>query len=294
MIRSMTGYGRGEFSDDSKSIVIEMRAVNHRYCDVSVRMPRRYSFAEKDIVAAVKDRLMRGKIEVSAAFDMFGQTEDDIQLNRKAAESYYKALTELRDSYCNADSVGLSLLAGMPDVIRAVPRQEENNEIKAAIMSALDKALESMCEMREEEGRKLAADLMMRADNIECIKSQISERAPELVAEYKEKIESRITELLDGKAEITPDRIALEAAVFADKSDITEELVRLGSHVDQLRAFIVSDEAALGKKMDFLVQEMNREVNTIGSKTNDNRIVSSVIELKSEIEKIREQIQNIE
>ena len=296
MVKSMTGYGRGIYSDEQRSITVEIKAVNHRYCDISVKMPRRYSFAEEKIKAAAKEVLMRGKIEIGVSIDNFGKSETDVNLNLDAAKRYYDALTELGQNFnlSGDGQISLSLLAGMTDVLTTVPAAEDEEEFVRELMTALGEALTGISEMRAVEGEKLAADLLKRAAIMENTKNAIAERAPKIEVEYKERLHTRINEMLDGSVEISEERLALEAAVFADKSNITEELVRLGSHIDQLRSFINSEEEAVGKKIDFLVQEMNREANTIGSKANDMEITSRMLELKAEIEKIREQVQNIE
>lgn len=296
MVKSMTGYGRDIYSDEQRSITVEIKAVNHRYCDISVKMPRRYSFAEEKIKAAAKEVLMRGKIEIGVSIDNFGKSETDVNLNLDAAKRYYDALTELGQNFdlSGDGQISLSLLAGMTDVLTTVPAAEDEEEFVRELMTALDEALAGISEMRAVEGEKLAADILKRAAIMENTKNAIAERAPKIEVEYKERLHTRINELLDGSVEISEERLALEAAVFADKSNITEELVRLGSHIDQLRSFINSEEEAVGKKIDFLVQEMNREANTIGSKANDMEITSRMLELKAEIEKIREQVQNIE
>lgn len=296
MVKSMTGYGRGIYSDEQRSITVEIKAVNHRYCDISVKMPRRYSFAEEKIKAAAKEVLMRGKIEIGVSIDNFGKSETDVNLNLDAAKRYYDALTELGHNFnlSGDGQISLSLLAGMTDVLTTVPAAEDEEEFVRELMTALGEALTGISEMRAVEGEKLAADILKRAAIMENTKNAIAERAPKIEVEYKERLHTRINELLDGSVEISEERLALEAAVFADKSNITEELVRLGSHIDQLRSFINSEEEAVGKKIDFLVQEMNREANTIGSKANDMEITSRMLELKAEIEKIREQVQNIE
>lgn len=295
MIKSMTGFGRGEYSDGKKSIMVEIRAVNNRYCDITVKMPRRYAFAEEHIKNEIKQRLSRGKIEVSLVIDSFGQLENDIVLNKDAAQKYYDALKNLSDEFeLSGSGITLSILAGMPEVIKSVPRDEDESELLAEILAPTKVAVDDICRMRAVEGAKLAEDILGRADIIEDIKNKIAERAPEISGEYATRIKGRIDELLEGKIEIPEDRILLEAAVFADKSNITEEFVRLESHIEQLRALIASDASAIGKKIDFLIQEMNREANTIGSKSNDGEITSLMIDLKAEIEKVREQVQNIE
>ena len=296
MVRSMTGYGRGIYSDNQRSITVEVKAVNHRYCDITVKMPRKYSFAEEKIKAAAKEVMRRGKIEIGVSIDNFGKSETDVNLNLEVAKRYYDALTRLGQSFelSGDGQVPLSLLAGMTDVLTTVPAADDEEEFTRELMAALKEALEGISAMRTVEGEKLALDILKRADIIENTKNLIAERAPKIEREYKEKLKARITELLDGSVEVPEDRLALEAAIFADKANITEEIVRLGSHIDQLRTFINGDEETVGKKIDFLVQEMNREANTIGSKSNDMDITSWMLELKAEIEKIREQIQNIE
>ena len=296
MVRSMTGYGRGIYSDNQRSITVEVKAVNHRYCDITVKMPRKYSFAEEKIKAAAKEVMRRGKIEIGVSIDNFGKSETDVNLNLEVAKRYYDVLTRLGQSFelSGDGQVPLSLLAGMTDVLTTVPAADDEEEFTRELMAALKEALEGISAMRTVEGEKLALDILKRADIIENTKNLIAERAPKIEREYKEKLKARITELLDGSVEIPEDRLALEAAIFADKANITEEIVRLGSHIDQLRTFINGDEETVGKKIDFLVQEMNREANTIGSKSNDMDITSWMLELKAEIEKIREQVQNIE
>ena len=296
MIKSMTGFGRGEYIDDVRKITVEIRAVNHRYCDIFIKMPRKYSFAEEKIKSLIKGRLSRGKIEVSVSVDNFGVSDADVRLDKDLAGKYYKALTELSETFEIGEIMGpsLSLLAKMPDVIRTAPAEEDEEEMLRCLLDAAGKAADDICTMRETEGAKLAEDISMRADIISDIRSRIEERAPQLEKEYAAKFRARIEELLDGVYEVPEERVALEAAIFADKANITEELVRLDSHIMQLREFLKGKEDSIGKKIDFLIQEMNREANTIGSKSNDKEITSMMLDLKAEIEKIREQVQNIE
>lgn len=296
MIRSMTGYGRGIYQDEDKSITVEIRAVNHRYCDIYLKMPRKYSFAEESIKTAVKSKLYRGKIEVSVTVDNWGKSDLDIRLDKELAKGYFGALKELNETLelDAEEQISLGLIAKMPDVIKGTASEEDEEAMTKAFIDATEKALLDIIKMREVEGEKLIADISMRAGIIEGIRKEIEKRAPELEAEYAKKFKARMEELLDGVAEIPEERIAVEAAVFADKANITEELVRLDSHVNQLREFLKGKEDSVGKKIDFLIQEMNREANTIGSKSNDKEITSKMLELKAEIEKIREQVQNIE
>ena len=297
MIRSMTGFGRGEYSDEISKVTVEIRSVNHRYLDIYVKMPRRYSFAEETIKSAIKERVHRGKVEVSVSVDNIGKSDSDVRLDKELASRYYNVLSELRDSFDFGEEsrVSLSLLSKMPDVIVTTPAAEDEEAMARRLLGATEKALDDFCSMREAEGEKLAADLSARADTIQKIKDHIEKRAPEIEKEYAAKFKARVEEILGGVYEVPEERIALEAAIFADKANITEELVRLGSHISQLRGFLNSDgRNAIGKKIDFLIQEMNREANTIGSKSNDREITSNMLELKAEIEKVREQVQNIE
>ena len=297
MIKSMTGFGRGEYSDEISKVTVEIRSVNHRYLDIYVKMPRRYSFAEDTIKSAIKERVHRGKVEVSVSVDNIGKSDSDVRLDKDLAARYYNVMSELRDSFDFGEEarVSLSLLSKMPDVIVTTPAAEDEEAMKERLLGAAAKALDDFCSMREAEGEKLAADLSARADIIQAIRDRIEKRAPEIEKEYAAKFKARVEEILGGVYEVPEERIALEAAIFADKANITEELVRLGSHISQLRGFLKSDgKEAIGKKIDFLIQEMNREANTIGSKSNDKEITSNMLELKAEIEKVREQVQNIE
>ena len=297
MIRSMTGFGRGEYSDEISKVTVEIKSVNHRYLDIYVKMPRRYSFAEETIKSAIKERLHRGKVEVSVSVDNIGRSDSDVRLDKELAARYYSVLSELKDSFDFGDDsrVSLSLLSKMPDVIVTTPAAEDEEAMIKRLLGATSKALDDFCSMREAEGEKLAADLSARADTIQQIRDRIDKRAPEIEKEYAAKFKARVEEILGGVYEVPEERIALEAAIFADKANITEELVRLGSHISQLRKFLQSDgREAVGKKIDFLIQEMNREANTIGSKSNDREITSNMLDLKAEIEKVREQVQNIE
>ncbi len=297
MIKSMTGFGRGEYVDDVRKITVEIRTVNHRYLDIYVKMPRKYSFAEEKIKARIKEGLARGKAEVSVIVDNFGISDADVRLDRDLAGKYVNVLNELSSEFCSDTSaeISLGLLAKMPDVIRTAPAEEDEDEMLRCLLEATGKAVDDITVMRETEGAKLAADINARADLIADIRSRIETRAPQIEKEYAAKFKARVEELLNGVYEVPEERIALEAAIFADKANITEELVRLESHISQLRTFLSGEsKEPVGKKTDFLIQEMNREANTIGSKSNDKEITSMMLDLKAEIEKIREQVQNIE
>ena len=294
MIKSMTGFGRGEYSDGKRSVTCEIRTVNHRYADITVKMPKRYSFAEEAVKSIVKEKIRRGKAEVSLMFETLTEADLTVQLNRPVAEQYLENLTAMKKDYGLAGEIDISLLAGLPDVLRAVPDVEDEEEVTQAISRAAERAAESNDLMRIKEGERLCEDLRMRGKLIRELVEKISARAPQVEKEYVQKLEERIHELLDSEVEIPKERILTEAAIFADRANITEELVRLDSHMIQLDSILSSSGAPVGKKLDFLVQEMNREANTIGSKANDLEITSLMLETKSEIEKIREQVQNIE
>lgn len=293
MIKSMTGFGKGEYIDETRSIVVEMKAVNHRYCDVHVKMPRRYSFAEEKVKAIVKDTVKRGKIEVSIMIENLGESDVNIKLNTMVAKQYMDNLNELSKMIGLENNITLDYVASLPDVMKAIADVEDEEVVLKSIISALNMAIENFDNMRKIEGKKLEEDLLMRGELIRGYVSQIEEKAPKVQEIYAKKLKDRIDDLLEGSVEIPEDRVMLEAAIFADKANITEELVRLDSHMIQLKN-IINGKRSEGKKLDFLVQEMNRETNTIGSKANDLGITSIMLEIKSEIEKIREQVQNIE
>lgn len=294
MIKSMTGFGRGEYSDGKRSVIAEIKTVNHRYSDISIKMPKRYSFAEEKIRTLVKEQVKRGKAELSIIVENMTEGDITVNLNLPVAEQYIKNLQELKERYGLAGEMDLKLVSSMPDVLRVIPDVEDEEEVSAVICKAVETAAINLDEMRIREGGRLAEDLIMRGELIRDIVKKINTRAPLVAEEYKDKMESRIKELLDDKIDVPEERILVEAAVFADKANITEELVRLDSHMEQLRSFLTGNSGTVGKKLDFLVQEMNREANTIGSKANDLEITSLMLEAKSEIEKIREQVQNIE
>ena len=294
MIKSMTGFGRSEYSDGKRNIICEIRSVNHRYSDITVKMPRRYSFAEDKIKQTVKEKLVRGKVDVSINVENLTENDVVIKLNQLAAGQYYDNLKELKEQFGLSGEIDLSLMAGMPDVLKAVPDVDDEDELTKAILVPVAEASANLEKMRAIEGARLADDLIKKGETIKGILDQIEERSPLVVKDYMEKLRARIAELLDGAAEIPEDRILTEAAIFADKCAIDEEITRLTSHLLQLKSILTGSESTVGKKLDFLVQEMNREANTIGSKANDITITNHMLNIKSEIEKIREQVQNIE
>ncbi len=294
MIKSMTGFGRAEYTDGKRNITVEIKSVNHRYSDISVKMPRRYSFAEDRVKAVVKSRLKRGKVDVSIMVENITENDINIKLNEPIARQYFDNLKTLQDNFDLSGEITLRLLATMPDVMKAIPDVDDEEEIAKAILVPVEEAAVNLEKMRAVEGEKLAEDLLGRGETIKEILDKIAERAPGVVVDYTAKLKERITELLAGNATIPEERILTEAAIFADKCAIDEEITRLNSHLIQLKKIVDSPNDAEGKKLDFLVQEMNREANTIGSKANDITITNYMLEIKSEIEKIREQVQNVE
>lgn len=297
MIKSMTGFGRGEYNDGKRNIIVEIKSVNHRYSDISVRMPRRYSFVEDKVKNAVKEKIKRGKIDVSIMVENLTENDVNIKLNTMIAKQYYEKLVELQQTFdfaADGGGITLNMIAGMPDVLKAIPDVEDEDEMTKCILAPVREAAANLETMRSIEGEKLAQDLIMRGGIIKNLVDQIEERAEEVPKAYAVKLKERIEALLEGSVSVPEDRIMIEAAVFADKCNITEELTRLNSHMDQMKYIIETSKEPDGKKLDFLVQEMNREANTIGSKANDITVTNLMLQVKAEIEKIREQVQNIE
>ena len=294
MIKSMTGFGRGEYTDGKRSIIAEIKSVNHRYSDITIKMPRRYTFAEDKIKNAVKDKIRRGKVDVSIIVENITENDVNIKLNSMLAKQYYDNLTELRGEFDLSGDISLQFLASLPDVMKAIPDVEDEEKITKSILIPVAEAAANLEKMRAVEGEKLAEDLIAKGEHVKEILDKITERAPQVVVDYTAKLKERIQDLIGSSVQVPEDRILVEAAVFADKCAIDEEITRLNSHLVQLRNIIEKSSQPDGKKLDFLVQEMNREANTIGSKANDITITNYMLEIKSEIEKIREQVQNIE
>lgn len=294
MIKSMTGFGRSEYTDGKRNITVEIKSVNHRYSDISIKMLRRYGFAEDKVKNAVKERIRRGKVDVSIMVENITENDVNIKLNTMIAKQYYENLLELRKEFSVEGDITLQFLAGLPDVMKAIPDVEDEEEITKAILIPVAEAAANLEKMRAVEGEKLAEDLIAKGRSIRRILDKIAERAPQVSIDYTARLRERITELIGGSIEVPEDRILVEAAIFADKCAIDEEITRLGSHLIQLENIVTKSTQPDGKKLDFLVQEMNREANTIGSKANDITITGYMLEIKSEIEKIREQVQNIE
>ncbi|MEG0755825.1 MAG: YicC/YloC family endoribonuclease [Oscillospiraceae bacterium] len=292
MIRSMTGYGRGEEKRNDRTIVVEVRAVNNRYLDCTVKLPRAYIFAEDAIKARVQKEISRGKVDVFVTV-VEGATEGaTVTVNQPVAEGYLAALRSLRDTYSLTDDISVSLLAGFPEVLMVEKAKGDTDEIAADLCAVLDLALADFNTMRAREGEKLAEDLLSRAKTIETLTAYVEERSPQTVSEYRTRLGNKMAEVLQNSA-LSEDRILTEAAIYADKVAVDEETVRLRSHLSQLKELLAKG-GATGRKLDFLIQEFNREANTIGSKCGDIEMTRHVVDIKAEIEKIREQVQNIE
>lgn len=288
----MTGYGRGEATLRERTITVEIRSVNNRYLDCTVKLPRMYVFAEDAIKSRVQGNISRGKVDVFVSIDSSKAEQVSITLNRPVADSYYQALCQLRDAYSLRDDLSVSLLSRFPDVFLVEKAQEDLEAVSEDICTVLDLALADFNAMRRREGARLAEDILSRADTISRLTACVEERSPKTVAEYRARLETKMKEVLEN-TQLDESRILTEAAIFADKVAVDEETVRLRSHLAQLREMLEAG-GTIGRKLDFLIQEFNREANTIGSKCNDIELSKQVVELKGEIEKIREQVQNIE
>ena len=292
MVKSMTGYGRAEDTLNGCTITVELRSVNNRYLDCNVRMPRLYLFAEETIKSRVQNTISRGKVDVFVTLDSTGGEQVQVSVNQPLADGYYTALTQLAERYGLSKDISVSLLSRFPDVLLAEKAEEDVEQRAQDICSVLDRALADFDQMRTREGARLEADVLSRAARIEELVGKVEERSPQTVAEYRAKLEARMNEVLSN-TQLDPARILTEAAIFADKVAVDEETVRLRSHIGQLR-HMLEQGGATGRKLDFLIQEFNREANTIGSKCSDIDIARHVVDIKAEIEKIREQVQNIE
>lgn len=292
MLKSMTGYGRNEAIVGGRHIVFEIKSVNHKFFECNVRMPRSYSFLEDKLKAYVQSKISRGKVDLFLQIETLEESEAEVLVNHSLAGAYVKALREMKERYDLQDDVSLSLLARYPDLLSVHKAQEDEEAVWAAVQEAAEPAIESFINMRETEGARLKQDIINKADKIETLVAEVEKITPETVSEYRERLHAKIEELL-GDNRFDEQRVLTEVAVFADKVAVDEETVRLKSHIKQLHSLIGSSEP-VGRKIDFLVQEMNRETNTIGSKSVNSKIAYIVVDMKAEIEKIREQVQNVE
>jgi len=294
MIKSMTGYGRAKAALQGKSIVVEIKSVNHRNMEIIVRLPGMLSALEVEIKKKISERLFRGRVEVSIQAESgFGkESAEQLEINLPLIRNYYSLLNQIRQEFDFKDEITLSMVTGLKDAISYSEGEVNLEEIWKHLEGILSDSIDSLREMRKKEGELLYRDFLARLGIIRDYLGDLETRAPQVVMEYKEKLSERISELTD-VLEIDESRLSQEIAIMAEKSDITEEIVRFESHLSQFREMLESDEA-IGRKMDFLLQEMLREINTIGSKSSDIEMSRNVIEIKSELAKLREQIQNVE
>ena len=292
MVKSMTGYGRARETRNGRDITVEVRSVNNSYLDCSVKMPRVYIFAEDAVKSLVQGAVSRGKVDVFITIDTKEAEGAIVTVNEALAEGYLRAIEHLQQAYGLEGDLTAYRLARFPDVLAVTKAEEDLEAVSADICAVLSQALTAYNTMRSTEGQKLAEDILGRLDTIEALTAAVEARSPQTVAEYREKLLARMQEVLNSTT-IDESRILTEAAIFADKVAVDEETVRLRSHLSQLREMLQGSEP-VGRKLDFLIQEVNREANTIGSKCNDVAIARKVVDLKAEVEKIREQVQNIE
>ncbi len=289
---SMTGYGRAALERDGRQITIELKAVNHRFLDLSFRMPRSFNFLEDDMRRQIGDKLARGHVDLFATYRNLRSDAKTVIVDEALLAAYGQALDRVAELAHVDAKRGLMDLARMDDVLVVSEAEEDQEALKALVMEALEGALEGMLVMRAREGQSLRQDLAVRLDHLEALNRRIEARYPDTVLEYQQKLRIRVEELLSG-AQLDEQRLAQEVALMADRSAIAEETVRLKSHIAQMRETIALDQP-VGRKLDFIVQELNREVNTISSKSQDIPITQMVVEAKAEIEKMREQVQNVE
>ncbi|MGI6192647.1 MAG: YicC/YloC family endoribonuclease [Christensenellales bacterium] len=292
MANSMTGFGRAVANQDGREFTVELKSVNHRFLDISVRLPRSVSFVEDAIRKVLTEKLSRGHVDVYVNYKNTRSDARTVSVDKNLLLAYLKAGEEASEASGLPCDVTLSAALRYPDVLTVTEAEEDQQLLAQMAAEAARAAADELIRMRQQEGARLCADLLQRGETLKGIVADISERAPLVVSDYQTRLHERIAELLNGAA-VDESRLAMEVAMFADRASITEELVRLKSHLEQMEAMLSSKDAT-GRKLDFLVQEMNREINTIGSKASDLEIANLVIAGKAEIEKIREQVQNIE
>ena len=292
MIKSMTGYGRVEAFCDGRNIVVEAKSVNHRFLEIALRMPAALYPLEMEYKKKIGERFKRGRIDVSIRLEGDGAEPSKVNLNLEVARDYFDVLTRLKNEFNLQEPIGLKTFISFRDIFTPPVETQLNGDFLNSVEKTLQEALSMLVNMRQDEGIALFSDMQMRLQTIGETMGTIRSRAPQVVMEYQKRLSDRIKELSVG-FELDPARLAQEVAIMADRCDITEEIVRMQSHIGQFEALLQSDEAE-GRKIDFLLQEMNREINTIGSKSNDVEIARQVIEAKSELGKLREQAQNIE
>ncbi|MDO5398587.1 MAG: YicC/YloC family endoribonuclease [bacterium] len=292
MLKSMTGYGRQEMIADGKKILVEIKSVNHRFADYNIKLPRHLGFLEDKVKKLASEYITRGKIDIYVNIESSEEADKDILLNTELAKGYIDALHKLRDEFGLKDDITVSSVASYTDIFRAERREEDEEALWQAVKSVMEQALSAFVAMRSREGERIEQDLVARVAYMKELAAKVEERSPQTVREYRERLYAKIKEVLEDRT-VDEARVLTEAAIFADKVAVNEETVRLSSHFDEFNEIIASGEPA-GRRLDFLIQEINREVNTIGSKAQDLAIAKIVVTLKGEIEKLREQIQNIE
>ena len=292
MLKSMTGYGRNELVIGTKKIMVEVKSVNHRFTDYNIKVPRQYGFLEERMRLLLSKTIARGKVDAYIAIESCGESDKTVTVDEELAGSYIDALHGISEKFGLKDDVTTSVIARFNDIFRAEPKRDDEDELWQAVNTVADGAIKAYCAMREREGTRIEADLRARIEYMRTLSKDVDDRSPQIVAEYREKLYAKINELLEGR-EVDDSRVLTEVAIFADKIATNEEVVRLSSHYDEFIGIIESGEPA-GRRLDFLIQEINREVNTIGSKASDLATAKIVVTLKGEIEKLREQIQNIE
>lgn len=288
----MTGFGRGEFEKDKKKITVEMKSVNHRYCEVNVRMPRKLGFLENEVRSYVKQKLSRGKIDIYISHEDNSDKIESLRFNSELAKEYLKYFELISDEFNLENDIKVSHMSRYPDVLVIEEQEDDQEELWGILKGALDNSIQQLVQTRIVEGELLKEDILKKLDIMHNVLNMIKEKSPLIVTAYKEKLEARIKDLLENVT-IDESRLAVEVAIFADKACIDEEIVRLISHIEHMKNSFNTNEP-IGRKLDFLTQEMNREANTILSKANAIDISNQALDLKTEIEKIREQIQNIE
>lgn len=290
-MKSMTGFGRANYDKDGRSYVVDIKTVNNKYSDISVKMPRRISSVEEKVRKQISTKIARGKVDVAINFFDYSNKAKNIILNKEIAREYIKQLREIADENELSENISVVEIAKLPDILNSID-SDNDEEIASEALQCLNMALDSLIEMRKTEGENIKQDLLVRIERVKNLVDKIAENSKGIVEEYVSKLEKRVKEILKTDV-VDENRIAQEAVIYADKTSIEEELTRLNSHIVQFKE-LVNNDGPVGKKLDFMIQEMNRETNTIGSKAGSGEITKAVIDLKVELEDIREQIQNIE
>ena len=291
MIKSMTGYGKSNLSINSREYQVEIKTVNHKYIDTNIRMPRTISYLEEDIRKLITSKLKRGKVDISITFENYSKDGNDIRINTELAKVYISNLRKLAKDENLSSNIDVTEITKMPDVL-TIKNNFDEKQIKEELLQVVEDAINQVINMRQNEGKRISEDILAKISQVEEKKDEIFTLSTGLIDEYVVKLEARIKEILRTE-ELDKSRLMQEVVIYADKCSVDEEITRLNSHIEQLRNLIESEEPS-GKKMDFLIQEMNRETNTIGSKANNLEITNRVVDIKTILEDIREQIQNIE